>query len=428
VLLVNGAEFPVTEGGRITLAYARPNATYKITVKTQPSNPAQLCTVVNGEGKVGQVDVLDVAITCATLHRISGTVTGEHPAGVTLMLSGGTSAMSKADESGAYAFDGLVDGNYVVTPVLAGYAFQPQNQAVSVAAADATGQDFVEIPVSSLCGDGFVNSDAEQCDQGARNSNQGDCLLICRWNVCGDGFVNQSNSVRDVETCDDGPRNGSTTCLYGQKSCQVCKSDCSGYETGKGGYCGDGRTDPANGEACDDGGRNGAATCPYGQASCQICKADCSGYVAGTGPYCGDKIKNDTEACDDGLYNGLTTCPYGTKSCQHCNATCSGYVSGKPSYCGDGVADTANGEACDDGDKNGSTTCLYGQASCKNCNSTCTGSVNGHGSYCGDGHIDTAYGETCDAGAQNGSATCPSGVTSCQLCSGICTAMRVGGP
>ena len=42
-----------------------PNDWYNVTVSTQPTNPAQTCSVENGSGKVPEQDVTDVEVTCA---------------------------------------------------------------------------------------------------------------------------------------------------------------------------------------------------------------------------------------------------------------------------------------------------------------------------------------------------------------------------
>ena len=69
------------------------------------------------------------------------------------------------------------------------------------------------------CGNGIVDLD-EQCDNGAANSNNGTCLLNCTVASCGDGFVESG-----VEVCDDGT-NGPGTC---------CATDCSSHLTCSGG-------------------------------------------------------------------------------------------------------------------------------------------------------------------------------------------------
>lgn len=45
----------------MTLAYGM---TYNVTVKTQPSGPAQTCTVTNGSGTIGYANVTNVTVNC----------------------------------------------------------------------------------------------------------------------------------------------------------------------------------------------------------------------------------------------------------------------------------------------------------------------------------------------------------------------------
>ena len=78
----------------------------------------------------------------APRHTISGTVTGDATAGVTITLSGGADATTTTDAGGNYTFTDLVDGSYTVTPSLDPYVFLPDSQAVDLAGVDATGIDF----------------------------------------------------------------------------------------------------------------------------------------------------------------------------------------------------------------------------------------------------------------------------------------------
>ncbi|HJV49344.1 MAG TPA: carboxypeptidase-like regulatory domain-containing protein [Geothrix sp.] len=75
-------------------------------------------------------------------HAISGHVTGSVSAAVTVTLGGAETATAVTDPSGAYAFPGLTDGAYTVTPALNGYVFAPESRSVTVGGADVTGQDF----------------------------------------------------------------------------------------------------------------------------------------------------------------------------------------------------------------------------------------------------------------------------------------------
>lgn len=55
---------------------------------------------------------------------------------------------------------------------------------------------------SLSCGDGVV-SEAEECDDGDLNADNGACTSTCKINVCGDGFVYEG-----AEECDMGQLNG----------------------------------------------------------------------------------------------------------------------------------------------------------------------------------------------------------------------------
>ena len=66
--------------------------------------------------------------------------------------------------------------------------------------------------MDAICGDGLVQMDEEQCDDGVDNGVDKACLGNCEQNICGDG-----NPGPD-ETCDDGPDNGALG---------KCSEDCS---------------------------------------------------------------------------------------------------------------------------------------------------------------------------------------------------------
>jgi hypothetical protein len=64
-------------------------ATYSVTVKTQPTGPAQSCGIANGTGSIGSADVTNVTITCATgTFTIGGAVTGLQGSGLVLTNNG----------------------------------------------------------------------------------------------------------------------------------------------------------------------------------------------------------------------------------------------------------------------------------------------------------------------------------------------------
>jgi len=60
---------------------------YAVTVKTQPTNPAQTCSVTNGTG-TATANVTTVQVVCAPVFSVSGTVTGLLGTGLTLQDNG----------------------------------------------------------------------------------------------------------------------------------------------------------------------------------------------------------------------------------------------------------------------------------------------------------------------------------------------------
>ena len=63
-------------------------AGYTVTVRTQPSSPAQNCVVTNGSGTVGTANVTSVAVACSTVagYTVGGTVWGLVGSGLTLAI------------------------------------------------------------------------------------------------------------------------------------------------------------------------------------------------------------------------------------------------------------------------------------------------------------------------------------------------------
>jgi hypothetical protein len=65
-------------------------ANYNVTVKTQPSQPTQACTVANGAGTIADRDVDNVLVTCTvSVFTIGGTVSGLSGVGMVLANNGG---------------------------------------------------------------------------------------------------------------------------------------------------------------------------------------------------------------------------------------------------------------------------------------------------------------------------------------------------
>ncbi|MFI4869912.1 MAG: lactonase family protein, partial [Steroidobacterales bacterium] len=77
VLQTNGANtVSITANGTYTFATLPSGSAYAVTIMTQPSNPAQTCTVTNGSGTLS-ANVTNVSISCVTnLVTVGGTISG----------------------------------------------------------------------------------------------------------------------------------------------------------------------------------------------------------------------------------------------------------------------------------------------------------------------------------------------------------------
>lgn len=93
VLQINGAgNLPVAKGAT-AFTFPTPlasGASYSVSVATQPSSPAQKCTVSNGSGTVGSSNVTGVAVACTNVtYQIGGTIKGLTGSGLMLKDNGG---------------------------------------------------------------------------------------------------------------------------------------------------------------------------------------------------------------------------------------------------------------------------------------------------------------------------------------------------
>lgn len=80
----------------------------------------------------------------AVVYSISGQVTSNSSglSGVTMTLSGASTATTITDASGNYTFTGLDNGSYTIIPSIAGITFSPDSSAQTVGGADITGINF----------------------------------------------------------------------------------------------------------------------------------------------------------------------------------------------------------------------------------------------------------------------------------------------
>lgn len=105
-------------------------------------------------------------------------------------------------------------------------------------------------PCDARCGDGVVNQEEEECDDGNNESCDG-CSPECRREFCGDGVVCASQE----EECDDG----------NTVECDGCSPFCSRDR------CGDGIVCPNQGEECEPGD-----VCPGDDGDERLCNDNCT--------------------------------------------------------------------------------------------------------------------------------------------------------
>lgn len=152
VLQDNGGNaLPVSANGNFTFGTAVPGGTsYLVTVLTQPSNPAQTCTVNNGNG-TASANVTNVQVTCATTsattYKIGGTVSGLSGSGLVLQDNGGDNLPISGNGSFTFATALASGSNYSVTVLT-----QPSNptQTCTVAAGNGVANNDVS-SVSVTC-------------------------------------------------------------------------------------------------------------------------------------------------------------------------------------------------------------------------------------------------------------------------------------
>jgi hypothetical protein len=77
-------------------------------------------------------------------HAITGTVSGSAASGVTVNLSGASTASFTTAADGRYYFSGLSNGNYTITPSLAGKTFSPAAYSLTISGNDANARNFTD--------------------------------------------------------------------------------------------------------------------------------------------------------------------------------------------------------------------------------------------------------------------------------------------
>lgn len=109
---------------------------YSVTVFSQPSNPAQTCTVADGSGAVASANVTSVQVACTTpSYTIGGVITGLTSSGMVLQDNSGNNLSVAAGASSFTFSTQLVSGSSYNVTVLT----QPSSPAQTCSVTNGTG-------------------------------------------------------------------------------------------------------------------------------------------------------------------------------------------------------------------------------------------------------------------------------------------------
>jgi len=107
----------------------------------------QMANIVN----FGATAIVFTGVTTPT-YSISGTVSGATASGVTINLTGASTASTTTDNSGNYTISGLAIGTYTITPSKTGYTFAPASTSVTILGVNQTGKNFTATATYSISG------------------------------------------------------------------------------------------------------------------------------------------------------------------------------------------------------------------------------------------------------------------------------------
>jgi hypothetical protein len=134
VLEYGGEQLTISENGDFTFEKkAAAGAAYEVKVVTQPTTPAQTCTVTNGSGAIAAANVTSVLVTCGDRsYKLGGSVTGL--SGTGLKLKNGTDTVD-VTANGPFTFPTALPTGapYAVT-----VSTQPSGQRCTVSAGEGT--------------------------------------------------------------------------------------------------------------------------------------------------------------------------------------------------------------------------------------------------------------------------------------------------
>lgn len=149
LVLQNSLGDDATVNANGTYSFATPletGTTYSVTVKTQPTNAWQTCTVANGTGTINATDVTNANITCVTnTYFVGATVSGLAGSGLVLQNNGADNRAG-ANGFGNFAAKVASGAAYNVT-VLTQPTSPSQTCVVSNGAGTVAGTDIANVTV-----------------------------------------------------------------------------------------------------------------------------------------------------------------------------------------------------------------------------------------------------------------------------------------
>jgi len=137
VLQDNGGNNLAVASGATSFAFSTPipsGGAYSVTVLTQPSSPAQTCTVTNGSG-TATANVTNVQVACTTTtYTIGGTISSLSGSGLVLQDNGGTTWRLRRVQHRSRQYANPSGGAYSVTVLT-----QPSSPAETCAVTNGSG-------------------------------------------------------------------------------------------------------------------------------------------------------------------------------------------------------------------------------------------------------------------------------------------------
>jgi hypothetical protein len=112
--------------------------------------------VVNNNATQAQIS--QASLKWNGTYSISGTVSGAVQSGVTVNLTGTSSASTTTASDGTYSFTGLSAGSYTITPGKTGYTFSPTTFSPIITTANITGGNFTASAVVASSSSGVAGS------------------------------------------------------------------------------------------------------------------------------------------------------------------------------------------------------------------------------------------------------------------------------